>query len=97
MCLTFRAGMPPEGDASLQLRTNGLNHILLQTENGYILDLPVPGWHLTQLLGATDKHLPCAHKSYLGLLQLPTMEVHKLLHLSVTQQTQSQDSKPVLW
>lgn len=55
MCLTFIAGMPPEGDASLQLRTNGLNHIFLQTENGSTLDLPVPVQHLTQLFGVNDK------------------------------------------
>ena len=96
MCLTFIAGMPPEGDASLQLRTNGLNHIFPQTENGSILDLPVPGQHLVQLFGANDKYLLCVHKSYLSLLQLATMEVPKLLHLTVMHQTQNQDSKPVL-
>lgn len=87
VCLTFTAGMPPEGDASLQLRANGLNHIFLQTENGYIHDLPVLGQHLTQLFRANDKYLPCVHKSYASLLQLATMEVQKLLHLTVMHQT----------
>lgn len=96
MCLTFIAGMLPQGDASLQLRSTGLNHIIfLQTENSYILDLPAPGWLLTQLFGTTGKYSPCAHESYWGLLQLAAMEAHKLLHLSVTHQAQSQDSKPV--
>lgn len=90
MWLTFIAGMPPKGDASLQLRTNGLNHIFLLTANGYILDSPPPEQHLTQLFGANDKYLPCVHESYLSLLQLATMEVHTLLHLTVMHQTQGQ-------
>lgn len=94
MCLTFTAGMPPEGDASLQLRANGLNHIFLQTENGYIHDLPVLGQHLTQLFGANDKYLPCVHKSY--VFTPIGHNVQKLLHLTVMHQTWSQNSKPVL-
>lgn len=78
MCQTFTARMPPEGDALLCLRTT-----YSCRQDGYSLDLPVPG----QLFGA-NKYLPCVHKSSLSLLQLVTMEVHKLLHLTVMHQTQ---------